>query len=451
MAASQSASPQGRVLVLDTNAQRAEELSNRLRFLNYEPVTAQSGQDLAEMTDDPGIAIMLGDLSSGQGVCRAFRALSKQRPTLPVLRVSGTVMNAGIDEELNHHHTWELDFPLRCSQLAHLLRRAERYRGWERRVRLTGNSQAIRGVRKLIEQVSDFDTSVLITGETGTGKELVARTIHDLSERSDKPLVPINCGAIPSELLESELFGHEKGAFTGAINARKGRFELAEGGTLFLDEIGDMSLPMQAKLLRVLQERSYERLGSNETRQCNVRIIAATHRDLPDAISKGEFREDLYYRLNVFPIEMPPLCKRASDLPALLDELLIQHQGEGKVRLRLSEDAVRALSNYSWPGNIRELSNLVERLAILHPSGEVSLTDLPKKYLETPFPSGDPSQSPDTKAEFDNLNLKDHLQQIERDLIHKAMQESAGVVAKAARLLNLRRTTLVEKLSKHEL
>ena len=276
-------------------------------------------------------------------------------------------------------------------------------------------------------------------------------TIHDLSERSNSPFVPINCGAIPVDLLESELFGHEKGAFTGAINARKGRFELAEGGTLFLDEIGDMSMSMQVKLLRVLQERTYERVGSNKTRRYNVRIIAATHRDLPTAVSKDEFREDLFYRLNVFPIQMPPLCKRASDLPPLLEELLIQHQGESKDRLRLSEDAVEALSNYPWPGNIRELSNLVERLAILHPSGEVTLADLPKKYRDTPPSIGDPDQSPASGAAFSNINLKAHLQKIEMDLIQKAMRESAGVVAKAARLLNVRRTTLVEKLSKYEL
>ncbi len=447
----QSAMPQlSRVLVLDTNTARAEELSNRLRCLNYEPVLPKPGQDLAEITDDSGIAVMLGDMGPGQGVWRAFRALSKKQPTLPVLRMSGTVLSAAMDAQLHGHSTWDLDFPLKQSQLSHLLSRAKRYQGMERRVRLTGNSKSIRDVRKLIEQVADFDTTVLITGDSGTGKELVARTVHDLSRRGDKPFVPINCGAIPEALLESELFGHEKGAFTGALSARKGRFELAEGGTLFLDEIGDMSPPMQAKLLRVLQERSYERVGSNQTRHCNVRIVAATHRDLPDAVSTGKFREDLYYRLNVFPIQMPPLYKRVSDLPALLDEFRIQHRGEGEGGLRLSEDAMRALARYSWPGNIRELSNLVERLSILHPAGEVSLADLPKKYRDAPPPDRAPGTlSSATEVGIGDINLKEYLQKIEKKLITKAMQASAGVVANATRLLSLRRTTLVEKLGKY--
>lgn len=452
MVDSQVASSHGKVLVLDSNEQRAEELGNRLRFLNYEPVTPKAGEDLAAIANHSGIAVMLGDLTAGQGVRRVLRALTEQRPMLPVLRVAGSSMHEVVDADLHHHHTWDLDFPLKRSQLVHFLRRAERFQGGERRVRLTGNSQSIRDVRTLIEQVSDFDTSVLITGESGTGKELVARTIHDLSERCDGPFVPINCGAIPAELLESELFGHEKGAFTGAICKRKGRFELAEGGTLFLDEIGDMSLSMQVKLLRVLQERTYERVGSNKTHRCDVRIVAATHRDLPTAVANDEFREDLFYRLNVFPIQMPRLCKRASDLPQLLEELLIQHQDEGKDRLRLSTEAVAALSNYSWPGNIRELSNLVERLAILHPSGEVSLADLPKKYREAQLPSsGQQEQTSASGTRFSNIDLKAHLQNIEKDLIQKAMQESASVVAKAARLLNMQRTTLVEKLNKYEL
>jgi len=401
----------GRVLVLDSNAQRAEELSQRLRFLNYEPVTAHSGQALAEITDDSGIAVMLGDLASGKGICRAFHAVSKQRPSMPVIRICGCITNAGVDAELKHHHTWELDFPPRHSQLAQLLRRAERYRGRELCVGLTGNSKSVRDVRKQIEQVSDFDTSVLLTGETGTGKELAARSIHNLSERSDKPFVPVNCGAIPSELLESELFGHEKGAFTGAINARQGRFELAEGGTLFLDEIGDMSTPMQAKLLRVLQERSYERVGSNKTRQCNVRIIAATHRDLPNAVSEGKFREDLYYRLNVFPIEIPSLCERSTDMPALLDELLIRHQEDGKERLQFTEEAMHALEKYSWPGNIRELSNLVERLGILGPSSRrVGLADLPKKYREgrRPYHNANSSELSSSSAVSQSVDKDPH-------------------------------------------
>lgn len=450
MGGSRSASSHGRVLVLDSNEQRAEDLSSRLRFLNYEPVTPKSDQDIAAITDVSGIAVVLGDLTAGQGVRRAFRALTEKLPMLPVLRVNGSAASEVVNADLQQHHTWDLDFPLKRSQLAFFLRRAERFQGREQRLRLTGNSKPIRDVRTLIEQVSDFDISVLITGESGTGKELVARTIHDLSQRNNGPFVPINCGAIPAELLESELFGHEKGAFTGAISARKGRFELADGGTLFLDEIGDMSLSMQVKLLRVLQERTYERVGSNKTRRCNVRIIAATHCDLPTAVASDEFREDLFYRLNVFPIQMPPLCKRSSDLPPLLEELLIQHQDEGKDRLRLSDAAVEALSNYSWPGNIRELSNLVERLAILYPSGEVGLADLPGKYRATPSAKvqREPTSAPG--AEFSSIDLKAHLRQIEKDLIQKAMQESAGVVARAARLLNMQRTTLVEKLAKYE-
>jgi sigma-54 dependent transcriptional regulator, flagellar regulatory protein len=449
-----------KVLVFDANPSRAEALSQRLRFLNYEPVIAGN----APLTDDDGIAVLLGDLpaagdkGSAGGMARSFQQLTKKRPDLPIIAIiaippdviaPGVVASNPAADALVKAGTrpvWRLDSPLRRSQLKQLLSRAEGYRGKERRQRLTGNSLPIRAVRQSIEQVADFDTNVLVTGESGTGKELVARTIHDLSTRHDRPFVPINCGAIPSDLLESELFGHEKGAFSGAISARTGRFELAEGGTLFLDEIGDMSLPMQVKLLRVLEERSYERVGSNQSRKCNVRIIAATHRDLPAAVAKGEFREDLYYRLNVFPIEMPPLCKRLSDLPLLLDELLYQHQGSQPGRLRVSAAALAALANYNWPGNIRELSNLVERLAILYPSGEIGLNDLPPKYRQSePISIEDDGASTNESP----VDLKGHLQAIEQDLIRQAMQEARGVVATAARLLKMRRTTLVEKLGKY--
>src|SRR6187401_1202233 len=244
----------------------------------------------------------------------------------------------------------------------------------------SGVSPAISAVNRLIAQVAPYDSTVLILGESGTGKEIAARAIHAASPRRHRPFVAVNCGAIPAELLESELFGHEKGSFTGAITTRKGRFEIAEGGTLFLDEIGDMSLPMQVKLLRVLQERVYERVGSNVSSQCDVRIIAATHRNLEESIVRGNFRGDLFYRLNVFPIEMPTLAMRIEDLGVLIDDFVSLAASRGRPRLQLKDETLEALSAYPWPGNIRELSNLIERLAILCPERPVGIGDLPARY-----------------------------------------------------------------------
>ena len=440
-----------RVFVLEGNPERAAELDHRLRFLNYEPILPDASQTAESLLGTSGIALLVGDTGQNPILADALKVLTEKRPNLPML-----VLGSGDDEspaalEPGSRPTWRIDTPIRRSQMTRLLQRAERYAGVERRQRLTGSSRCIHKVRESIEQVAGFDTSVLVTGESGTGKELVARTVHDLSGRADQPFVPINCGAIPPDLLESELFGHEKGAFTGAISSRTGRFEMAEGGTLFLDEIGDMSLPMQVKLLRVLQERCFERVGSNDTRSCDVRIVAATHKDLRAAVDAGEFREDLYYRLNVFPIEMPPLKKRATDLPALLDELLLTHQyGEPGQQLRVSPAALQALAAYEWPGNIRELSNLVERLAILKPEGVIDLDDLPAKYRE-PAESPAVAEHPNDAMAAMHADLKAHLQTVERDLIDQAMQASDGVVAKAARLLSLRRTTLVEKLAKHNI
>lgn len=245
---------------------------------------------------------------------------------------------------------------------------------------LVGNGPAMQQVKKLIQQVAETDATVLILGESGTGKEVVAQAVHNVSSRSKRAFIPINCGAIPGELLESELFGHEKGAFTGAITARKGRFEMAEKGTIFLDEIGDMPLPMQVKLLRVLQERIYERVGGNKSFQCDIRVVAATHRNLEDNIEAGDFREDLFYRLNVFPIEMPSLRERPEDIPCLLDYLLAKIADAGRKLPVLSEKAIIALQYYAWPGNVRELGNLVERLSILFPGQPVDYEDLPQKY-----------------------------------------------------------------------
>ena len=352
----------------------------------------------------------------------------------------------------------------------------------------TGVSPAVGAVNRLIQQVAPYDSTVLILGESGTGKEIAARAIHAASPRRHRPFVAVNCGAIPAELLESELFGHEKGSFTGAITARKGRFEIAEGGTLFLDEIGDMSLPMQVKLLRVLQERIYERVGSNTSSECDVRIIAATHRNLEESIIKGSFRGDLFYRLNVFPIEMPALSARIDDLPALVDDFVAQAARRGRPQLRLQAETLEALKNYSWPGNIRELSNLIERLAILCPERPVGIGDLPARYRPSdwtapamPAPAiteeipqllasmsggdeaiedeallptsvwkcdDDSATAAPTRLPENGVDLRAHLTHIERSLISQALQRSGGTVAHAARLLSLRRTTLVEKLRK---
>lgn len=301
---------------------------------------------------------------------------------------------------------------------------------------------------------------MLILGQSGTGKELVARGIHDLSCRADRPFVPVNCGAIPGELLESELFGHEKGAFTGAITRRRGRFELADGGTLFLDEIGDMPLAMQVKLLRVLQDHSFERVGGTQTLSSDVRIIAATHRDIETRIGDGLFREDLFYRLNVFPIQMPALNERLDDVPQL-----VRHFQSTLVEpAEFTPAALAALQTYDWPGNVRELGNLVERMGIMQPGQQVHLQDLPERYLQGQPPAdmmtvNAPALVSCADAELaenrlpvlpeEGADLKDYLARIEISLVQQALQRTNGIVAHSAELLGLRRTTLVEKIKKY--
>ena len=361
--------------------------------------------------------------------------------------------------------------------------------------RLKGISDAMVRIRKLIAQVAQSDATVLILGESGTGKEVVANALHDASSRSAKPFVPINCGAIPSELLESELFGHEKGAFTGALTSRQGRFEMAEGGTLFLDEIGDMPLAMQVKLLRVLQERTFERVGGNKVMQCDVRVIAATHRNLEEEIINNRFREDLFYRLNVFPIEMPPLKERTDDIPVLIEDLVARMQNSNRGFVKLTPNALATLMGYEWPGNVRELANLIERLAIMYPNAQVDVDDLPDKFkvnrvdnvvleqnvpvfdhqafeetikvtamivenaTQTTYEEMQELMAPRENEEIDNIaqlpeegiDLKEYLNTLELNLIRQALEECNGVVAHAAKRLSMRRTTLVEKLRKFDL
>jgi sigma-54 specific flagellar transcriptional regulator A len=315
---------------------------------------------------------------------------------------------------------------------------------------LIGMSPAMMAVKSLISQVAETDATVLILGESGTGKEVVAQCIHLCSLRNPYAFVPLNCGAIPAELLESELFGHEKGAFTGAITARKGRFELAEAGTLFLDEIGDMPLPMQVKLLRVLQERVYERVGGSKSLSADVRIVAATHRDLPIRIDEGSFREDLFYRLNIFPIELPPLRARVEDIPLLLEAQMNRFAGQGRELPQLAAETLEALMQYDWPGNVRELGNLAERLSILYPGKLVTVAMLPQQYqpIEPMVSTMAMGESVALPGFDGSLDLKQYLLDMEKQIILRALEQSEGVVSQAARLLRLNRTTLIEKMRK---
>ena len=306
---------------------------------------------------------------------------------------------------------------------------------------IVGQSPSICQLRDTITRVASKNVSVLLVGESGTGKELAARSIHQLSPRGQGPFVPINCGAIPSELLESELFGHEKGAFTGAISSRKGRFELAQGGTLFLDEIGDMPLAMQVKLLRVLQERCIERVGGMQSVRIDVRIIAATHCDLEQAVVEGRFREDLYYRLNVFPIPLPPLRERPGDIPLLLTEIAQRLGQSHHCSLHFTPEVYTELAHYHWPGNVRELANLVERLMVICGDETVDVDNLPTKYRHNTIPV--PELPPGS------MDLNQILLSTEVALIKRALHESNGVVAQAARKLNIQRTTLIEKMRKY--
>lgn len=341
--------------------------------------------------------------------------------------------------------------------------------------RFVGVSPATLHVRDLVARVSTTDATVLIQGESGTGKEVVAKLVHDLSDRSTGPFIPINCGAIPGELLESELFGHEKGSFTGAVSARKGRFELAEGGTLFLDEIGDMPFAMQVKLLRVLQEKSYERVGGIKSITCDVRIIAATHQNLEIKIEENLFRADLYYRLSIFPIEIPPLRERHGDIPTLITAFLKSSKTEGRGSIEFSDEAVGQLESYEWPGNVRELSNLIERLMVLYPNQLIGEGELPLRYRSTGIVENsavidspqldlleqravDELFAPVAPLPTDGslsvildepIDLKAKLAELEHDLIIAALDQTDWITAHAANWLKLQRTTLVEKMRKH--
>jgi len=316
---------------------------------------------------------------------------------------------------------------------------------------IVGDSKAMQKVFNLIEKVAGVNSTVLITGESGTGKELIAHAIHYASERKERPFVPVNCAAIPGELLESELFGHEKGAFTHAISTRIGRFELANKGTIFLDEIGEMDPALQVKLLRFLQERQFERVGGVKTIHVDARIIAAANIDLEEAVHKASFREDLYYRLNVIPIHIPPLRERPEDIPLLIQHFLLKFCSAKRTRIEgIEEDAIRCLESYDWPGNVRELENIIERMVILSNGPMITVRDLPNRILKSSgqLAAGDLSMA---ALPIDGLSLNSAMRSLEKTLILQALGQTGWVKNRAAKLLKMNRTTLIEKMKKQNL
>jgi len=465
---------ESRILIIDANAERAEHLLGLLEFMDFTPRWVSEPADIGNRRRaSDWMAVIVGQIDDTASAAGLFRGFSGAPLPPPILLLDGDVGAFAAEYGLHEANIWPLDTPLKHAQLEHLLRRASVHRlnheeqassaSSGKPLGPTGHSPAVQQLRQMLEQVAGFDTTVLLLGESGSGKEVAARTIHRNSPRRNGPFVAINCGAIPPDLLESELFGHEKGAFTGALSARKGRFEMAEGGTLLLDEIGDMSMPMQVKLLRVLQERQFERVGGGQAIACNVRVIAATHRNLEARIAEGLFREDLYYRLNVFPVELPALRERVEDLPLLIESIAGQLAATGRGKVRFTPDALQALAGYAWPGNVRELTNLVERMAVLHPGGQVCAEDLPVRYRGNAgnaclgsAQERDEKQEPavtlertDSTLPEAGIDLREHIATIELALIHSALERTQGVVAQAAQLLGLRRTTLVEKLRKY--
>lgn len=466
------------ILVIEPNSDSRIKIKAIFDFIEYGSIVFSDSIETNVLTEDPYF-IVVDQIDNENEMLQQLQAIhDKYQERIPVLVFAEKQLSTSVESLI----TDTLDFPPTFKKLRIALQNVkmfylERSSGESRSSilfrSLVGVSPIISKVRELIEQVADTETSVLILGDSGTGKEVVARNLHYHSDRRDKPFVPINCGAILPDLLESELFGHEKGAFTGAISARQGRFELAKGGTLFLDDIGDMPLAMQVKLLRVIQERVFERVGGNKSVKADVRIIAATHRNLEGEIAEGRFREDLYYRLNIFPIEMPSLSQRVDDIPLLLEELIVRMENNKQGSVRLTTAAISALQQYEWPGNVRELSNLVERLLIMFPNGVVDTGDLPEKYRQGLDISNRNSVSglAENNHEIqqrvvshivnqvtsqdilpkDGIDLKAHLLSLESNLIKQALDEANGVVAHTAQKLNMRRTTLVEKMRKYGL
>jgi two-component system NtrC family response regulator len=440
------------VLIVDDEKDLRDGLAEAVRDLGYEALAAASGREALAITATSKPAAVLLDLRmpdmDGLDVLTRLRA-GADGANVPVAIITAYATAANTIEAMRLGAFDHLTKPIGREDLASLLTRMIRSRAPKSRTRdlpdpdgfpetLIGSSPSMREVQKTIGLVADSDATVLITGETGTGKEVVARTIHRVGARSNGPFMALNCAAIPPDLLESELFGHVKGAFTGAIVERKGAFREAHGGTLFLDEIGDMDMAMQAKILRALQERIVTPVGG-KPQKVDVRIVAATHRDLEQWVKQGRFREDLFYRLNVVPIELQPLRKRTADILALAEHFLAMASSPKK---QLSEEALQRLAGHAWPGNVRELRNAMERVAVMCRSGIVASSDL--DFLASP-----PGNAEDNGG--DDGHLSSAVERLERRLIAEALTESKGNRAEAARRLGIHRQLLHTKIEKYGL
>lgn len=452
------------VLLVTNSDEVASKTATVFEFIDHKVVRVSAIEQIDEKLSNGKFLVALLLLEDNDTQSQAIERINKQSPSLPIylLRTDEDAEKTG---KLPRQVAGTLGYPIQYRDVLSIIRQAEldsNNKGARKKlsVSLTGNSPHIKTIEGLVRHVAMTDANVLLSGESGTGKEVVARSIHNLSLRADKPFVAVNCGAIPPELLESELFGHEKGSFTGAIHSRAGRFELAEGGTLFLDEIGDMPMPMQVKLLRVIQERTFERVGGTKTISSDVRLIAATHQDLEKRIGEGKFRLDLFYRLNVFPIELPPLRNRVEDIPLLIKEFAYKMELEKRSPIEFDDSAIKTLVKHPLPGNVRELENLVERLAILYPGETITRSKLPQRYRGQDSDGELPASSSNVSADNvmpmmltseDNIDLKQYLTEVERTLICRALEKSNWVVSQAAKALSLRRTTLIEKIRKLEI
>jgi DNA-binding NtrC family response regulator len=454
------------VLVVDDEELYRRALERILARCGYTVATARDATEGLQLVATESADLVLCDVRmpgiSGLELVRQVREID---PDLPCIVMTGYDSVESSIEALRAGAFWYLNKPFEGSLdvVRRLVEQAIEYRRLRTENRLLhgqlrsryrfdnviGQSAALRRVLEMVDKVAAYDSTVLITGESGTGKELIARAIHYNSARAERPMVSLNCGAIPEDLLESELFGHVKGAFTGAVHAREGRFRAADGGTIFLDEIGDMSPNLQVKILRVLQEKTFEPVGSSKTERVDVRVIAATNKNLEDAIRQGSFREDLYYRLNVIPIEVPPLRARKEDLPLLVEHFLARHAGERERRITgISDAAMEQLAAHDWPGNVRELENLVERLVVMRGEGVIDVEDLPARLRPLDRPRtlvGLPSLGPA------GLDLNELLERIEAQLLLQALERTSWNKNRAAQLLGLRRTTLLERVKKHGL